>query len=270
MSGPDFIGIGAQKSGTSWVARVLASHPRISIPAKEMHFFDQYWHRGPDWYVSRFQAKQGNLAGEFTPKYMYLPECCERISTTCPDTKLICILRNPVERAVSSYRMMRQRLGESRSFAECVDTTPDLIDRGRYNQQLSPYISKFGEDQMLVLLFEEAAADPQLLASQLAAFLDVDAGPFALGQDQSPSNEPRFPRMRKLMTSTSHALRNRGLDGFANRASSLFAPTARRFLETKNRVQVDVDQRTRERIMNVLDDDKCQLEETIGRRTGWW
>ena len=270
MTGPDFIGIGAQKSGTSWVARVLASHTSISVPAKEVHFFDQYWDRGQDWYRDRFRSQPGTLVGEFTPKYMYLPECCNRIADTCPGVRLVCILRNPVDRAISSYRMMRQRLGESRSFAECLAATPDLTDRGRYFEQLQPYFSTFGEDRLLVLLFEEVAAEPSRLASQLGSFLGVDPAGFVLNQDRSPSNEPRLPRLRKLMTGTSHALRQRGLDGVANTLSRVFGPAARRVLETQSRIRVEVENGIRAGIRSELDADKCRLEQLLGRPTGWW
>ena len=98
---PTFLGIGAAKAGTTSLAELLRSHPEISFPhhAKELHYFDERFGRVPrDWYFQQFS--QNTAVGEFTPSYLFLPECRDRIFDTLgADLRFIVALRNPVDRA---------------------------------------------------------------------------------------------------------------------------------------------------------------------------
>ena len=71
--GPDFVGVGVQKSGSTWFADILAQHPAILIPKKEIHFFNRYFYKGYHWYHNLFRNKKGRLAGDFTPNYFISP-----------------------------------------------------------------------------------------------------------------------------------------------------------------------------------------------------
>ncbi len=270
MGRPNFIGIGAHKSGTSWLARILASHPNAWIPAKELHFFDQYWSRGTGWYESCFDRASGRVCGEFTPMYMFDPACCNRIAETCPDARLICMLRNPVDRAVSAYRMMRQRFGEKRSFEACCAEDSELVDRGRYAEQLSRFQNYFSDDRILVLLFEETVCDTEGLRGVLGDFLGLDGSGFTFDHDRSASTQPRVPILRSAMTRGSRAMRRRGMDGVANFLSRTVGPWARAALDSSQPIDVDIPNSLRASIIEQLDVDKRALEDSLGRETGWW
>ena len=99
----DFIGLGAQKAGTSWVYACLYEHPEIHAPIKELHFFSRdRFSKGKDWYESHFShRKEGQKVGEFSTSYLYSKETPERIKELYPEVKLIAIVRNPVTRAYS-------------------------------------------------------------------------------------------------------------------------------------------------------------------------
>src|ERR1044071_7051736 len=110
---PKFIGIGAPRSGTRWLAQCLAEHPEVSIPPEEVYFFTtrrvvhSYWERGVEWYEQLFAQtmKTGAVTwGEVTPTYLLDEGTAERIYQVVPDVKLICILRDQSERAYSWYR----------------------------------------------------------------------------------------------------------------------------------------------------------------------
>jgi hypothetical protein len=73
LEGPDFVGVGVQKSGSTWFADVLAQHPAILIPQKEIHFFNRYFYKGYHWYHNLFRNKNSRLAGDFTPNYFISP-----------------------------------------------------------------------------------------------------------------------------------------------------------------------------------------------------
>jgi hypothetical protein len=117
---PDFMIIGAQKSGTSSLYNWLNQHPQIrgSI-CKELYYFNNGIHLGKDlrWYRQQFRGTAA-LHFEATPAYLYSPTACENIFRTYPNIKMIAILRNPVDRAYSAYNHHRSNFAEwSRSDA---------------------------------------------------------------------------------------------------------------------------------------------------------
>ena len=102
---PDFVIIGAQKSGTTSLYHYIVQHPEIEPASKkEIKFFDIHYSEGEKWYLSHFPPKypwaDNRITGEGSPEYMYLPWAAERLIEFLPETKLVAILRNPVERAI--------------------------------------------------------------------------------------------------------------------------------------------------------------------------
>ena len=72
--GPDFVGVGVARSGTTWLGDVLTQHPQILFAKKkEVNFFTRYFHRGYGWYHDTFREKNGRIAGEISVNYMYSP-----------------------------------------------------------------------------------------------------------------------------------------------------------------------------------------------------
>ena len=106
----DFLGIGAQKAGTTWLYEMLCQHPQLAFPGgKEMHFWDAGRSRGLEWYRSCFNVGE-KKNGEITPAYAMLPvETIREIHALNPALRVIYILRNPIDRAWSSARMALER-----------------------------------------------------------------------------------------------------------------------------------------------------------------
>lgn len=118
---PDFIIIGAQKSGTSSLFTYLKNHPNLTASSKkELHYFDRLVHHGYslDWYKSQFYRKslKPQLYFESTPKYIYLEDVAKQIAEIKPDTKFILILREPVKRAYSAWNMYKDFFETKRSL----------------------------------------------------------------------------------------------------------------------------------------------------------
>jgi Sulfotransferase domain len=106
-AGVDFVGVGAQRSGTSWLYACLYEHPGICAPIKELHFFsrERNYERGLDWYLGHFdRCPPGAVRGEFSTSYLYAPEAAGRIRAAFPEVRIMMSLRNPVARAYSQYR----------------------------------------------------------------------------------------------------------------------------------------------------------------------
>jgi sulfotransferase family protein len=197
----DFIVIGGQKAGTTTFWHHLASHPQVFVPeSKEAPFFshDAQYLRGLEWHRARHfaAAPPGALLGTVTPHYMMgtpdapVGRIAARIHKALPDVRLIALLRDPVERALSQYRMSVRRGLETRSFAGAVqellepdrllegrsraNETNSYIVQGEYGRVLDAYLQHFPRDQLLVLLTDDLDRRPAEVVKTAFAFLGVD------------------------------------------------------------------------------------------------
>ncbi len=183
---PDFLVIGAEKGGTTWLYTQLKKHPDIFLPAtKEVQFFNKYnsnliqrdyFQQGIDWYANFFKQYNGQKAvGEVTPMYLCDAEAPLRIKQTLPHVKLIAILRNPVQRAWSHYCMAKNKEHTKLTFREAIrQREPRFIDRGLYYNQLKIYYQLFQPNKIIVIFYEEVFKNPEHWLSEICKFLSVD------------------------------------------------------------------------------------------------
>jgi hypothetical protein len=205
-----FLIAGAQKGGTTALYDYLADYPDVALSRiKEVHFFDDEtrdWDR-PDYgaYHAQFDAPGARPCGEATPIYLYWPNALARIRAYNPATRLIVVLRDPVARAWSHWRMEYARGAEREPFAWCIrrgrqrlfDAAPPVarapapwghhrefsyVERGFYGEQLAQLFALFPREQVLVIRAEDLRAEP---AGSLAAVRRF------LGLAQAPPPEPR-------------------------------------------------------------------------------
>ena len=201
---PNYVVIGAAKSGTTSLAYYLAAHPEVFMaPFKEVRFFDRedHWQHGVGWYRSHFVGAEGKLAiGEATPAYLAVPQAVERMASVIPSARLIAVLRNPVDHAYSHYWHARLWDSEARSFAEVVDAGEGAGDPaaayladGRYVEQLRRVRAHYPAESLLVLLLEDLAEQPAATFSRVCSFLGVDPTirPANLGRVYNPSHRRR-------------------------------------------------------------------------------
>ncbi len=179
---PDFLVIGAQKSGTSSLCDVLGRHPQIFMTdPKEPYFFShpEVWARGLEWYRDLFAgAGAARAAGEgsttYTQHHLH-PDAPARVIEHLPDARLIFIARDPLERMRSHWMHLRSRAGrESRPFTEAVRSRPEYVDNSRYDHQLSFYRDHYGPDRLLVLLFEDYRRAPDATVRRCLEFIGAD------------------------------------------------------------------------------------------------
>ncbi|HWP95050.1 MAG TPA: sulfotransferase [Gammaproteobacteria bacterium] len=159
--GPDFLCIGAQKAGTTWLFRQLSRHPQIVFPAgKEVHFWDRRYAEGVQWYVAQFAGHEDRITGDVTPAYAILPvERVQQIHELNPELKVIYVLRNPIERAWSAALMALQRAEMTESEASdqwFIDhfRSAGSLSRGDYESCLRVWRSVFETGRILVLRYE--------------------------------------------------------------------------------------------------------------------
>jgi hypothetical protein len=176
---PDFVGVGTQRSGTTWWFQTLLGHPQIRAPKgkrKEQHFFDRFCAReltAADIaeYHARFPRKPGQIAGEWTPRYMHDFWTPKLIARAAPEAKLLIMFRDPIERFRSGVPHRLSRTASARMEA----VTADAIERGRYATQLARVLACHDAERVLVLQYEKCVAEPAAQYRRTLTFLGVDA-----------------------------------------------------------------------------------------------
>src|SRR5258706_3897640 len=140
---PDFIIIGTQRGGTTSLYYYLTEHPCIAHALmKEVHFFDDHFREGLNWYRAQFPSslqkyyterirKENFITGESSPYYLFYPPAPKRISEVVPQTRLIVLLRNPVDRAYSHHWLVTQEGKETLSFEEAIEHEEERLAGGR-------------------------------------------------------------------------------------------------------------------------------------------
>ena len=190
MGIPNFIVLGAGKSGTTSLYRYLNEHPQIFLPKlKELYFFLHPDDHNPvgltDW--DAYQALYANaqpdqVKGEVSSVYLFRESAAAYIQQYCPKTKLIAILRNPIDRAFSDYLYNLKGLHPSvlndrqrpRPFDDFIHPNQYFIRIGYYTQQLQRYYARFPAEQIRIYLFDDLSQDSATLIRDLYEFIEVD------------------------------------------------------------------------------------------------
>ena len=206
---PDFLILGAQRGGTTSLFRYLEQHPDVlASTRKELHYFDYQFERGPLWYRGHFplasrraaHLRSGRpllLTGEATPYYLACPQAPRRAAATVPGARLVALLRNPIDRAWSHYRMAKWQGRETLSFEAAIDAEPQrlageyeklcaddtyysapyhqqsYLTRGLYLRQIQDWLRHYPREQLLLLVSEDFYRDPAAVFSRLCRFLGL-------------------------------------------------------------------------------------------------
>ncbi len=199
-----FLVVGAQRSGTTYLYQVLDEHPGVAMarpvwPEPKFFLDDDKFDRGMDWYEETFffHAEPGQIRGEKSVGYLESAVAADRIVATLPHARIVAILRDPIERAVSNYRFSVANGLEDRSIEAALGADSPEVERdggwfvvgdrriaanpfdyrrrGHYIEDLWRYAASFGRERMHVMVFEDAVGSAGELA-RLYGFLGVDPG----------------------------------------------------------------------------------------------
>lgn len=218
---PNFLGIGVQRGGTTWLHTLLSSHPDVYMPTrrKEIRFFEKYYDRGLEWYSSFFcppaEASRYKAIGEISTQYYDCAECPQRIFETLPQAKLIIMLRHPVNRAYSHYGFVVQRMNFRGSFERFLADRPKALEKGYYSRYLQDFLRYFDRKQILALVFEEVFADTARTQQTVADFLEIPAEKFPAAAHRGKVNASTVPAHQSLygfIVKTGRRLRKRNLE----------------------------------------------------------
>lgn len=208
---PDLLIIGGQRCGTSSLYKYLSAHPLI-VPSlrKEIRYFNRHHGKGDAWYRAHFASRahrrllarrhgRAPLTFEATPAYLFHPLAPARAFAVVPDARLVAVLRNPVDRALSHYHHSVRRGWEPLSFADALAAEADRLAghaerlaseptytsndylrysytaRGFYAEQLERWLACYGRERLLVLRSEDLFERPVDTLHRLLGFLGLPA-----------------------------------------------------------------------------------------------
>lgn len=279
---PDFFLVGAPKCGTTTVHAVLAHHPGVFVPElKEPHFFSDIVVGRDRRYLFRPLTdgrKYGRLfaaatptqkVGDFSTSYFYNGAAPDRIKSARPDARIIIGLRDPIQRALSAYLMVRRNTGSTHGFDEVVERVlsegkgpdPSYVQRGRFAEPLARYYSLFGREQVFVYTTADLQSRPETTWPALCRHIGVDPEQLPTGATETSANVHREP--------TSHFAKWVAGNGRLRRASQFVLPyrIRRRMLESMMRPapKPQIPDDLRRRLAAYYEDDVAAVERLVGR-----
>lgn len=190
MTLPNFLYLGPDKAGSTWIHETLIRHPDIYLtPAKDLYFFDRYFDRGVDWYAKFFVDGEGaEVVGEICQDYLADPRAPERIGDVLGKPRVMVSLRDPAERAFSSYLYMRKHGEGPDTFGEALQTRPELLEHGRYGSQLRRYQAVLSREKIHVGVFDDLRDSSQEFLDEILRWLELS--PYTLSADEAESKLP--------------------------------------------------------------------------------
>jgi hypothetical protein len=189
VKGPHYVGISSPKAGTSWWNRMILEHPQVKhhrLNRKELSYFCHFGPKGMDadsikTYRSAFAAPVGCISGEWTPIYLNFPMALEYLASAVPEVKLLAIVRNPIDRFLSSLnqllslRFKYMNLKDDRAYIyKNFSLFPEAIHYSLLYQSFSKLLKLFKRSQLLLLQFEKCKADPRNEILKTYRFLELE------------------------------------------------------------------------------------------------
>lgn len=268
-----FVGVGPQRTGSSWLHNLLADHPALCLPkdVKETMFFDRYYRAGLPWYASHFaHCKSGQLCGEIGSTYLDLARVAEAIRQHNPDCRIIINLRNPIERARSLHLHHWSKGRAAASFTEAVSQKPRIVDSGRYGIHVPRWLDLFGRDRVHFVWLDDVQYSPSEVFASLCDFLGVERMRMpAVGQAKTYSGQSaRFPMLSRIAVALAYKLRSKRFYkliklgktlGFKRLVYGSVGQSAPRLTPIEL-----------ERLAEVYEPDICYLECLLGRDLSAW
>jgi hypothetical protein len=274
---PNFLVIGAAKSGTTSLHHYLREHPQIYLPRiKEINYFAytsdrprgrQYWATTLDEYAAHFRDASGHKAvGEVTPAYMNSPVAAGNIARELPGVRLVAILRDPADRAYSRY-LMNQRAGQNLPPFDQIIPQRDhpMIREGMYYDRLQPYFERFPRERIKILQYEDLQQRFAPMFRELLAFLEVDTS-------YLPDGSIRHAQGVRFRSKALQSLKSSRLMRF-HLKPLIPAALLNRLVKAKARTAVAPPKLTveqRSRLIETYRDDIERLQELIGMDLAGW
>lgn len=290
MTLPNFLIIGAGRSGTTSLYHYLEQHPDVYMsPIKEARYFayegkdhDFFKIRDFESYEALFDGVTSEKAiGEASPDYLFTKCSPERIKTTLPEAKLIVILRDPADRAYSHYLILvRNGIIRDVPFARIVESKPGspdyefrqvILESGYYNTQIRRYLSLFPDERMKIVYYDDLRADAPSVMSEIYEYLGVD--PNFSGATSQRHNASIVPKSAALHWTVERFFKE---DNLLKRAAKQVLPRERRlqiyqaFRSASLKAPEKLDRETRAKLIEIYRDEIVGLQQLVDRDLSKW
>lgn len=272
----DIVVIGAMKAATSTVCAYLEDHPGLyMVPGCEPNFFshDENYAKGTDWYAAEYLKDRGDapLCGEgsnyYSARALY-PETAARMAAYNPQTKIIYMVRHPVQRIISAWIQNRTDQWDlvPPTLDQAVREMPDrFVGQSRYWYNIAPFREAFGDDQIFVGFMEDLNRDPEAFFKGLTDFLGLE--PFSASRGHvNKSDGKRVPT--KTFTALNKApVRKLATTLLPERARSFIK---QRILSQPLKEKPDFSPETRRAVIEVLKPDAAAFLAQYGKPADFW
>jgi hypothetical protein len=222
---PDFLIIGAMKCGTTFLYHYLNEHPEIEMSrVQEVNYFSRHYYRSKWYYRSFFPFKsKGMKSGESGIHYIFDPRCAARIKKDLPNTKIILLMRNPIDRAQSHYNQihtidpandfehaieleqerigrLQEKIANSKYYTSVEYETYSYANRGLYFEQLSIWLKHYKLEELLIIKSEDMYADPKKVFERVYKHIGVSVNfPKNIKPQNSREYEPMSVSLRNKL-----------------------------------------------------------------------
>jgi hypothetical protein len=170
---PTVIAVGPPRTGTTWLYSVLRGHVGLSS-FKETDFFSTNYSNGLNWYRTLFTNPNSSLPNmEIAPNYFSSAEARDRIAHHIPTCRIICTVRDPVDRAYSHYRMLYHDGWVRYGFEETIASSSLILESSKYASHLLEWRARFGKENVFVAIYDDLVADPQDYLDRICDFIGI-------------------------------------------------------------------------------------------------
>lgn len=276
---PDFLVIGAMKSGTTSLYHDLYSHPDIFLPDKESNLL--FAPSPADAFTEAYKKSQvGQICGEVCPDYSKLPDLSDALPAakklfTDQMPRLIYLVRQPLNRTLSHHRFVSSRRDTrfptmDANINQCLDEHPELINYSRYAMQIRPWIEAFGKKSLLVIRFEDYIQNRNDTLKKIHSFLGLSNAPLPpTHQDRihnrSASRPVLTPAWQRIIESKLYRQLLRPLLSL-----SLRDKIRRRVLPTSSNKRTPLTAETQQAIIDQVRDDSAELPALLDLDAPLW
>ena len=288
MRTPDFLIVGAAKSGTTSLSNYLDQHPKIKIVSNRLEYFGEYTNTmmkdlSQEEYLDLFSSIPEDIAtGEKSASYLYSDKAPQQIKNLNPRMQILIILRNPVDRAYSDYWHRRRNQMESLSFEDALRVEQQRIKKkapfelyyanyGLYAEKVENYFSMFGREQCRVFLFKELIENPQEVCKTCFEFLGV--GTTEVQIDFEIYNKGTTPKKNVVAKMLFRLSRERS---FVKLVRNFIPKRIKRIVTRWMNTNPESDgypkmnSETRNYLRNFFKNDIIKLEKLLGKDLGHW
>jgi len=214
--------------------------------------------------------KRAQIRGEISTNYYAYPESAALIHQTTPDVKLVAVLRNPIDRAYSSFQMRLREVGDVADFeAELNNPKSPQVSRGFYHALLLPYFERFPHQQILVLFFDDFIKGQQAFFDQLCAFLEIPPLVVKAQYHGRKGGTPASMWLHRLL-STDNSVRRAGATVLKPLLSEKNRRMVREAILSRNIQKTQLPATLRERLFALYDDDLRRLELLLETDLSHW